>query len=171
MATDDSGSKSDNYEDLTDCWLDEADEKELLEKQTECTFMWTTKAGEPFGVIMSYLEADGTFWLTCAEARKRVPAVRRDPRVSLSITSTGAGIGRSTTVSYKGTCEVVTDRETKDWFYPALSKRLRPDPAQAAAFQAFLDSPERVILKVTPTYKLSFDSAKMFARSPEAVES
>ena len=54
----------DDYEDLTECGLDDDLEQRLLEVQTECTFMWTNKAGEAFGVIMSYLPKDGRLWLT-----------------------------------------------------------------------------------------------------------
>ena len=41
-------------ENLTDYWLDPSDLARLLEKQNECTFMWTNRAGQPFGVVMSY---------------------------------------------------------------------------------------------------------------------
>ena len=54
-------SEHDNYEDLTQCGLDDAQESELLRLQRECTFMWTNKKGEAFGVIMSFLPKDGKF--------------------------------------------------------------------------------------------------------------
>lgn len=160
----------DSYEDLTACGLDDDAEQQLLEVQNECVFMWANSQGAPFGVVMSYLVRDGKIWLTCAERRKRVPAVRRDPRVSIAITSYGTALGSGKTITYKGTCTVRDDRETKDWFYPALAARLRPeDPDAAAVFEQFLDSPHRVILEVTPTDKLGFDSRKMWVRSPGAV--
>ena len=65
----------DSYEDLTQCGLDDDNEAELLQIQRECTFMWTNKKGEAFGVIMSFLPKDGKLWLTCAERRARVPAL------------------------------------------------------------------------------------------------
>ena len=37
----------------------------LLDAQTECTFMWTTRDGDPVGVVMNYVEHDGRFWVTC----------------------------------------------------------------------------------------------------------
>ena len=74
------------------------------------------------------------------------------------------------TVTYKGSCIVHDDRETKDWFYPEFSNSLRSDnAAAAAAFQKFLDSPHRVIIEFIPDYSLSFDASLMWARSPEAV--
>jgi hypothetical protein len=158
-----------DYEDLTECGLSAELEHELVYTQRECTFMWTNKAGEPFGVIMSYLPKDGKLWLTAAERRARISAIRRFPRASVCINSTGTKMGTGKTVTYKGDCVVHTGRDVKDWFYPEFSAYLRPDnPEAAKAFQTFLDSPARVVVEFTPDYTLSFDSALMWARSPEA---
>jgi general stress protein 26 len=159
---------SDDYEDLTECGLTPELEAQLVEAQTECVFMWTNSAGEAFGVVMSYLPKDGTFWLTAAEHRKRIAALRRFPRASLCINSTGSSMPTGRTVTYKGSCIVHDDRETKDWFYPVFAKRLRPGNIEVSnTFEKFLDSPHRVIIEFTPDYKLSFDSKLMWARSPE----
>jgi general stress protein 26 len=160
-----------SYEDLTECGLSEELEHELVHTQRECTFMWTNKAGEAFGVIMSYLPKDGKLWLTAAERRARISAIRRFPRASVCINSTGTALGTGKTVTYKGTCTVHDSREVKDWFYPEFSDYLRPDnPEAARAFQAFLDSPARVVIEFEPDYRLSFDSKLMWARSPEAAK-
>ena len=160
-----------DYEDLTECALSEELEQQLVHTQRECVFMWTNAAGESFGVVMSYLPKDGKFWLTAAERRARISAIRRFPRASLCINSTGSKMGGGKTVSYKGTCIVHDDRTTKDWFYPEFSTSLRPDnQAAAAAFRTFLDSPHRVIIEFIPDYTLSFDANLMWARSPEAVK-
>ncbi len=98
----------DSYEDLTQCGLDEDIETELLQTQRECTFMWTNKKGEAFGVIMSFLPKDGKLWLTCAERRARVPALRRFPRASVCVNSTGTVLGTGKTVTYKGDCVIHT---------------------------------------------------------------
>lgn len=156
-----------DYEDLTECGLSPELEERLVTTQRECVFMWSNQAGEAFGVVMSYLPKDGKLWLTAAEHRKRVAAVRRNPRASVCINSTGTKIGPGKTVTYKGSCVVHTDRETKDWFYPEFSLYLNRDPDSAAAFQRFLDSPHRVVIEFTPDYTLSFDGALMWARSPE----
>lgn len=156
-----------DYEDLTECGLSPELEERLVSIQRECVFMWTNAGGEAFGVVMSYLPKDGKLWLTAAEHRKRVAAVRRNPRAAICINSTGTKLGPGKTVTYKGSCVVHTDRETKDWFYPEFSLFLNRDPDSAAAFQRFLDSPHRVIIEFTPDYTLSFDGALMWARSPE----
>ena len=158
---------SSDYEDLTECALSAELEQELVAVQRECVFMWTNNAGEAFGVVMSYLPKDGTLWLTAAERRARISAIRRFPRASVCINSTGTKMGGGKTVTYKGSCIVHADRETKDWFYPEFCRYLRGDTPAAAAFQAFLDSPHRVIIEFTPDYKLSFDGALMWQRSPE----
>jgi general stress protein 26 len=158
-----------DYEDLTECGLTDELEQELLLKQRECTFMWTNKAGEAFGVIMSFFPHEGKIWLTAAERRARISAIRRFPRASLCITSTGTDMGTGKTITYKGDCIVHGSRDIKDWFYPQFAKWIRPDDEVASStFEKFLDSPDRVVVEFTPDYKLGFDSALMWARSPEA---
>lgn len=158
-----------SYEDLTECGLSPELEDQLVHTQREGVFMWTNREGEAFGVVMSYLPKDGKFWLTAAERRKRIAALRRFPRASLCVNSTGTRMGGGKTITYKGTCVVHDDRETKDWFYPEFARYLRPDDEVAAAtFQRFLDSPHRVIIEFTPDYSLGFDAALMWQRSPEA---
>jgi hypothetical protein len=157
-----------DYEDLTECSLTSELEQELVATARECVFMWTNRPGEAFGVVMSYLPKDGKLWLTAAERRARIAAIRRFPRAAVCITSLGTSLGTGKTVSYKGSCVVHDDRETKDWFYPEFARHLRPDNEQAATvFQQFLDSPHRVIVEFTPDYTLSFDGKLMWARSPE----
>ena len=159
----------DSYEDLTECGLSPELEAQLLQAQKECTFMWTNKKGEAFGVIMSYLPKDGKLWLTCARARARIPALKRFPRASICITSVGSSMGNGKTVTYKGDCVIHDeDRTVKDWFYPEFSRWVRPVEEQAVVFQKFLDSPDRVVIEFTPDYTLSFNSELMWARSPDA---
>ena len=160
----------DSYEDLTECALTPELERKLVESHGECVFMWVNSKGEPFGVVMSYMPKDGKLWLTAAATRKRIPALRRNPRSAICINSTGGRMGGGKTVTYKGNTFIHEDRATKDWFYPEFAGRLRPDsPAAAAAFQKFLDSPHRVIMEFVPDYSLSFDATLMWARSPEVV--
>ena len=159
----------DSYEDLTECGLTPELEHELLHAARECTFMWTNKKGEAFGVIMAYLPKNGKIWLTCARARARVPALKRFNRASICVTSVGSPMGGGKTVSYKGDCIIHDeDRTVKDWFYPEFSRWVRPVESQAVEFQKFLDSPDRVVIEFIPDYTLSFNSELMWARSPDA---
>ena len=156
-----------DYEDVSVFTLSEERERTLLETQTECTFMWTNRAGEPVGVIMNYLWHDGSFWLTATRQRARIPAIERDPRVAIAISSRGTDIGISQSITYKGIAHLHDDDETKAWFYPALAHAVRPkSESQAEAFADHLDSPGRVIIEVEPTTRIGFDSEAMFENSP-----
>ena len=156
----------DNYEDVSVFTLSEERELTLFAKQTECTFMWTNREGEPVGVIMNYVFRDGRFWLTATRQRARIPAIERDPRVAIAISSRGTDIGISQSVTYKGIATVHEDDATKAWFYPALAAFVRPDDeSQAAAFAEHLDSPGRVVIEVEPTKRIGFDSQAMFEGS------
>lgn len=151
-----------NYEDVTVYGLDDDVEERLLLAHNECTFVWSNKEGWPVGVIMSYVWRNGKFWLTASGQRARIAAVRRDPRVCIVVTSTGSPLPRNKAVTWKGTCVVRDDQETKDWFYPALATAIQGDNVEARdAFAQFLDSPRRVILEVTPTQRIGYDGAKM----------
>lgn len=158
---------TDSYEDVSMFTLSGDREQMLLDKQTECTFMWSTKTGDPVGVIMNYVYFDGAFWLTCTRRRKRVPAIEARPRTAVAITSRGTDIGISQAVTYKGDAEVLEDRATLDWFYPVLAAKVRPgDATKQAAFVAHLDSPGRVVIKIVPDTRIGFDSDAMFKNSP-----
>lgn len=158
-----------NYEDVTRYSLDDRAEEELLARQAECTFIWSNKQGHPVGVVMNYVFRDGRFWLTSSGQRQRIAAVRRDPRVSIAISSLGSGIATRKSVTYKGSCVVHEDARTKAWFYPALAAVVRPrDPGAQAAFVRHLDSPRRVVLEVIPEGRIGFDSTRMWQDTPDA---
>lgn len=159
-----------DYEDVTVYGLDADKEQALIDAQNECTFVWATSDGSPMAVIMSYLERDGKFWMTASGQRKRIPAIRRDPRVAIVITSAGTDMRAGKTVTYKGTARVLDDQETKDWFYPALAERLmgRRGPERVEEFARFLDSPRRVIVEITPGKRVGYDGDKMAAATDEA---
>lgn len=163
---------TDSYEDVSMFTLSGNREQTLLDKQTECTFMWTTSTGDPVGVIMNFVYTDGAFWLTCTRRRKRVPAIEARPRVAIAITSRGTDIGISQAVTYKGDSVVLDDAETLAWFYPVLAAKVRPkDTSAQAAFVSHLDSPGRVVIKITPDARIGFDSEAMFANSPAGATS
>ena len=156
-------------ENLEECWLDSDVRDKLLELQNECIFMWVNTAGQPFGVTMSYIWRDGSFWLTCAKARKRVPAIEKSGYAAIAITSKGTELGTGKTASYRGPCTVHEDKETMIWMFRELSNALRPESKEGAqAFFEHLDTPNRVVLKLTPEYKLDFDSSKMWQHRPDA---
>jgi general stress protein 26 len=159
-----------NYEQVSIYRLNAADQERLLAAARECVFNWSTREGWPMGVIMSCLWSRGRLWLTAGAHRHRISAVRRDPRVSVVVTSTGTPIGPGKTVTIKGRCIVHEDRGTKDWFYRDFSRHLRPDPADAAAFQKMLDSPLRIVLEIVPEKWITYDGAKMAAHTAGTID-
>ena len=158
---------ADSYEDVSVFTLSGDRERALLDAQTECCFMWTTKSGDPVGVIMNYVARDDRFWITCTRRRKRVAAVEARPRVALAITSRGTQIGVSQAVTYKGQAIIHDDEETKNWFYPALAARVRPESAdQQRAFVDHLQTDGRVVIEIVPDARIGFDAEEMFRDSP-----
>ena len=163
------GGGMEDAENLAECQLDPELRDQLLNEQVECTFIWTNKAGQPFGVAMSFIWRKGSIWLTAAGTRARIPAIRRTGYAAAMISSVGTSIGPGKTVSVRGRCIVHDDRETRDWMLPELARAIRKDDeAGAAAFLALLDSPGRVVIELKPDYELNFDSKKMWARKPDA---
>jgi hypothetical protein len=158
-----------DFEDVRGYSLDPEAELQLLERQTECTFMWTARDGHPVGVIVNFIFVDRRFWLTASQMRKRIAAVRRDPRVCIAISSKGSGITARRSLSYTGTCVLHDDTATKQWFYPRFAAAMRPgEPDRAAEFATMLDSPGRLVLEVIPSTRIGYDGAKMWAAAPAA---
>jgi general stress protein 26 len=162
-----------NYEDVTVYGLDPESEAQLVAEQNECTFGWVTKDGSPMAAIMSYFRTDdGTLWMTASGQRKRIPAIRRDPRVVVTITSSGTSMRAGKTVTFKGIATVHEDDETRQWFYPLLSERLmgKYGPERVAEFTKMLDSPRRVVISIAPGLRVGYDGAKMGAATAKARE-
>ena len=164
-----------SFEEVSIYPMDEEKRERLYALQTECAICWTTKDGWPIGVIHHYLWRDGKIWATCASQRKRVPALRRNPKSCVIISAQGTALGGNQTVTLKTRCRVREDRETKDWFYPALAGRLTGGGEQGRDLMVrMLDTPRRVILELTPEKYISYDGTKLAAavsrgtRSPPA---
>jgi hypothetical protein len=158
-----------DYEDLTTMRLDDEALGSLLAAGGECIFNWTTQDGFPVGVVVAFVHHDGKFFTTCAERRKRVPALRARPQSGIVINNGGK------TASFKGESIVHAPGdegfdELKGWFYPKLS-RLDVDPHDEyrQSFAKFLDSPHRVIIETDARLVVAFDTAKFRSFTNEAI--
>ncbi|MCP5180077.1 MAG: pyridoxamine 5'-phosphate oxidase family protein [Pseudomonadales bacterium] len=144
----------------------EEQREKLLTLAPECVLMWSTKDHWPVGVVHSFVWRDGALWITFAAHRHRATAIRRDPRVSVTIsgrTSTDPDCPRGA-VTVKGRASFHDDAATKAWFYRALAKKQSPDdPKGEEDFFQLLDSPLRTILKVVPEKWITFDAGKSAA--------
>ncbi|MFO1376803.1 MAG: pyridoxamine 5'-phosphate oxidase family protein [Steroidobacteraceae bacterium] len=172
MAGDGKQDYVDSYEDVSMFALASDAEADMLARQTECVFMWTTAEHDPVGVIMSFVHKDGRFWLTATRRRKRIRAIEARPRVAVAVSSRGTNIGISRSVTYKGRAILHDDEATKKWYYPALAAKLRPgNRSQQEAFIAHLSSPGRVVIEIVPDKRIGFDTEAMFANSPAGPDS
>lgn len=139
---------------------------QLMNHSNECVLMWATKDGWPVGVTHAFVWHDDKIWLTFGSHRHRAAAIRREPRVSVNVSSAGypprsaKDLPRGA-ITFKGRAEFLDDDETKRWFYPALSEKLSPDDEGSQKFfTQFLDSPLRTILAITPEKKIMYNGAK-----------
>jgi general stress protein 26 len=150
----------DNLEDLKPLKLDADGKAQLLESQTECTFVFAAASGWPRGVVMSFMHHGDSFWFTATTDRAHVRALSEDPRVSLVISSTGTGSTGRQMLAIRGVAILHPDRESKDWFFPKFAQRLAPKDPEA--FIRLLDSPNRVVIEVRQVaVSASHDSRKM----------
>ncbi|MFM7121415.1 MAG: hypothetical protein ACKOBM_03015 [Gammaproteobacteria bacterium] len=143
--------------------LSEAQIDELMTKAPECVLMWSTKDHWPVGVVHSFVWHEGKVWLTFANHRHRAAAIRRDPRVSVTVT--GRTLAPEDTpkgqATMKGIGRFHEDRATKEWFYRALAKKVSPTDAKGEQdFYELLDSPLRTVLEITPQKWITFDAGK-----------
>jgi hypothetical protein len=154
-----------NFDDVSIYPLDPAKIERLLQLQSECAVLWTTKDGWPMGVMHRFVHRDGRFWVTCARQRKRVPALRARDKSAVIVSSEGTALGRDQTLTVKCTATIHEDEpDVKGWFYRALALKLNNGNEQAAArFQQFLDTPARVIIELVPTKWITYDGAKVAA--------
>lgn len=152
-----------NYEKVSMYRLDPEVQEALLLAQSECVFNWCTKDSWPVGVCMSYIWRDGRVWLTATGQRHRISAIKRNPQVSVVVSSMGTDMGVRRTVTIKGTAEVHEDHAAVDWFFADFARAKFDDEEQAASFEKGLRSPLRVVIEVTPVKFISHDGVKMEA--------
>jgi general stress protein 26 len=137
----------------------------LMTNAHEAVLMWATRDGWPVGVTHAYFWKDDKIWLTFSEHRHRAAAIRRDPRVSVNVSTASYRVGAPEdlphgAITFKGNAEFFDDDATKEWFYPALAKKVSPtDEGFESYFNNLLDSPLRTVIAVTPVKKIMYNSA------------
>ena len=138
---------------------------QLMTHAGEAVLMWATKDGWPVGVTHAFFWRDGKIWLTFAAHRHRAAAIRRDNRVSVNVSSASYPKHDpalpSGAITFKGTVEFFDDDATKEWFYPALAKKVSPtNEAFEQFFHELLDTPLRTIIAVTPVKRIMYNAGK-----------
>ncbi|MGM7666589.1 pyridoxamine 5'-phosphate oxidase family protein [Microbacterium sp. A93] len=150
----------DDLEDLRGLRLGRDAQAELLDAQTECTFVFTNQEGWASGVVMTYLQHEGSFWVTAVDGRIHVRGVEKDPRVSLVISNAGTSLEGRRMVSLRGTAIIHRDAEVKARIIDRFAHRHQPGDPEA--FIRLLSSPNRVVIQFHPTaVAVSHDSTRM----------
>jgi general stress protein 26 len=155
-----------NYEEVDQYPLEPELCEQILRAQNECSFVWGTRDHWAVGVIMTYVWRDERFWLTASSQRARIHAIRRDPRVSLVVSSVGTPFGPAKSITVKGRVRIREDAATKERVLPQIAAAILPGAEELQGrFVEMMDSPRRVVLEVTPEKWITFDAAKMMAAS------
>lgn len=144
----------------------EAQIDELMSTASECALNWTTKDGWAVGVMHVFVWHEGKVWLNFMGHRHRAAAIRRDPRVSVIVSSqsapSGAPQGQAT---LKGRVKFHDDdEEVRQWHYRTLAEKMcGGNKAAEDALVAKVTNPIRTVLEITPEKWITFDMAKMNA--------
>ena len=136
----------------------------LMSTAFECALNWTTKDGWAVGVMHVFTWHEGKVWLNFMSHRHRAAAIRRDPRVSLIVSSQSAPAsapqGQAT---MKGRVKFHDDNEdVRQWHYRMLAEKNSGGNKNAEdALVAKLTNPLRTVLEITPEKWITFDMDKM----------
>ena len=135
----------------------------LMTAGWECALNWTTADGWAVGVMHVFVWHDSKVWLNFMSHRHRAAAIRRDPRVSVIVSSSSAPAdapqGQAT---MKGRVTFHDDEETKQHHYRLLAHKMTGgDEVAMAALIEKLTSPLRTVLEITPVKWITFDMEKM----------
>ncbi|HEY9034807.1 MAG TPA: pyridoxamine 5'-phosphate oxidase family protein [Pseudomonadales bacterium] len=133
----------------------------LLDAQPECTLCWVTGDGMPAATVVSYLYADGCLWMTAESHAPRLRAIARQPQLAVVVSGTGSKLGHTRCVSLRGHCEMLTDKATRDWFFPRFARRVLPKSRIGARMMAAsMNNENNVVLRFTPQWVKTWDAHK-----------
>jgi hypothetical protein len=107
--------------------------------------------------------------VSATSQRKRIAAIKRDPRVSVVVSSHGTDLGPAKGITAKGRAIIHDDQATKDWFYPACAAANIPTPGKLQdAFVRMMATERRLVIEVVPERWITFDATKMMMASLQA---
>lgn len=134
---------------------------ELLDAQNECTLCWVTRDGSPAATVVSFVYADDCIWMTALADAPRVRAISRHPQVAVVVSGSGSRMGDTRCVSLRGRCDILTDKATRDWFFPRFGKRvLSKSRVGAKMMAASMNNDNNVVMRFTPQKAKSYDAQK-----------
>jgi hypothetical protein len=136
----------------------------LMSTAFECALNWTTKDGWAVGVMHVFTWHEGKVWLNFMSHRHRAEAIRRDPRVSIIVSSQSAPAkapqGQAT---MKGLAQFHDKNEdVRQGHYRMLAQKNSGGDKEAEdALVKKLTNPLRTVLEITPVKWITFDINKM----------
>ena len=137
---------------------------QIMSTAFECALNWTTQAGWAVGVMHVFTWHVGKVWLNFMSHRHRAAAIRRDPRVSVIVSSQSAPPdapqGQAT---MKGVVRFHDDNEDlRQWHYRLLAKKNSGgNKAAEDELVEKLTNPLRTVLEITPVKWITFDMNKV----------
>lgn len=151
----------DDLEDLRSARLGQAGIAELLETATEATLVFASEEdGWPQGVVVSFLQVQGSLWVTAVEGRGHTRGLRQDPRATLVVSSTGTTLAGRRMVALRARAIVHGDPAVRQRILPLLAARLAPGDPEAML--RLLDTERRVVIELTePDVVVSHDSRRI----------
>lgn len=136
--------------------------KKILAAQNECTLSWITQDGSPAATVVSFLYAEDCIWMTALAGSGRIKAITRDNRVAVTISGKGSKAGDTRCVSMRGVCEVLSDQQTRDWFFPLFSRKvLHKSRIGASMMSKSMNTVDNLVLKFHSEKTIPYDAQRM----------
>lgn len=144
------------YDDLSEYKLDKTKLNKILTEQRECVLSWVTLQYTPASCIVNYVY-DDTFWITTTTVRAKYKAIIKNPNCCITVSSQGTSVLGDACATVYGVLEVQDNKDIKSWFYRKLSNKL----TGCDSLVKFLDSENRVIMKLKENKIITYDGVKM----------
>ena len=135
-----------------------AEEAAFLRDHPKCALATIDKDGYPHVVAMGFFVDDsGAFCMTSYAKAQKVLNIRRNPLVGIMIEA-GDAYAELQGVMVRGRCEIVEDTEE---VRAAMLHRRRASSADRGASSGLDSAPKRVLLRIIPLKKTSWDHKKL----------
>ncbi|MCK5881079.1 MAG: pyridoxamine 5'-phosphate oxidase family protein [Sinobacterium sp.] len=133
----------------------------LFKAQNECTLSWITQDGGPAATVVSFIYHDNCIWMTAMTHQARVRAIKRNAKVAVVVSGKGSKLGDTRCVSMRGSCEILSDEASRDWFFPLFSKKVLNNRLGAKMMSKTMNNADNIVLKFHPEKIIPYDAQKM----------
>ncbi|MGH7061171.1 MAG: pyridoxamine 5'-phosphate oxidase family protein [Stellaceae bacterium] len=135
-----------------------AEEAAFLRDHPKCALATIDQDGFPHVVAMGFfVDDDGAFCMTSYAKAQKVLNIRRNPLVGIMVEA-GDAYAELQGVMVRGRCEIIDDT---DEVRAAMHHRRRAGPADRDSSSGLDSAPKRVLLRITPLKKTSWDHKKL----------